>query len=230
MIGIIGAMPIEVENIKTAMTDLKTEKKSMIKYHLGKLNGTPCVVAFSGGGKVNAAVCAQTMILDYNVKKIINVGVAGGLLDCMNTGDVVISSGAVQYDVDTTALGDPLGLISTINLINLPCDDTLREKALKVLSERKTLNIYNGIIASGDKFISKKEELLNIKNNFGAVACDMETGAISQVCYLNSVSFLSVRVISDNINKENSNLDYEKFKLYSAEIACRTLKSIIKIL
>ena len=167
------------------------------------------------------------MILKYKPKFIINTGVAGGLLEEMNIGDIAISCSAVQYDVDTSILGDPKGFISTINMIRLPCSKRL----INVLLENnKQDKIFSGIIASGDQFIASKEKLMYIKNEFDAVACDMESASIAQVCYLNSVEFLSIRSISDNIYKHNSNLDYEKFKLQSANTASRIVCSLISSL
>ena len=121
MIGIICAMEIELQKIRSLMQNVKTEKISSVNFNIGKLYGKDCVVAVSGVGKVNAAACAQSMILKYNPEFIINVGVAGGLLEEMQVFDVAISKSAVQSDVDTSALGDPKGFISTIEIIELPC-------------------------------------------------------------------------------------------------------------
>lgn len=227
MIGIICAMDIELEKIKEKMVKMREESISTITYLIGKIEDKDCVAAVSGIGKVNSAVCAQTMILKYKPKFIINTGVAGGLLKEMNIGDIAISCSAVQHDVDTSILGDPKGFISTINMIRLPCSKRL----INVLLENnKQDKIFSGIIASGDQFIASKEKLMYIKNEFDAVACDMESASIAQVCYLNSVEFLSIRSISDNIYKHNSNLDYEKFKLQSANTASRIVCSLISSL
>lgn len=227
MLGIIGAMPIETEHIKNAMTNVRIVEKSMIKYYFGKLRCIPCVVACSGVGKVNSAVCAQTMLLEFGVDKIINVGVAGGLLENMSPGDIVLSREAVQHDMDITALREPAGLIPTINVINLPCSSSLREKVVNALNG-KGLKFYQGKIASGDKFISESEDLSDIKNKFDAIACDMETASIAHVCYLNNVDFLAIRVISDNINKDHSEMDYEKFKKSMAESIAKILANIVE--
>ena len=227
MIGIIGAMPIEVEKLQDVMQNVEIIEVSKVKYYLGELNGVRCVVAFSGVGKVNSAVCAQTMIFKFNVDKIINIGVAGGLLENMKTGDIVISTKSVQYDVDTSAVGDPKGLISTINILELPCSEILKNKFVNVLKSDDKLNFYKGIIATGDQFIIDKSILKDIRKDFDAIACDMETGSIAQVCYLNDIDFLSMRIISDNINNDNSHMDYEKFKLNSARLACLILEKAI---
>lgn len=230
MLGIIGAMPIEVEKLTQAMVGVSTCKIGQTTYFSGKLSGTACVVAFSGVGKVNAAVCAQTMILVFNVKKIVNVGVAGGLLEHMSLGDVIVATSAVQHDFDVTALGEPIGQISTINLVNLPCSSCINKKIIETLKLHKNSGVFCGVIASGDKFVAKKDELIKIREQFNAVACDMETGSIAHVCYINAVEFAAIRVISDNINNENSSLDYEKFKQKSAQIACDILTKCIDLI
>lgn len=226
MIGIICAMEIELQKIKSSMKNIQTEEISSINFHSGEFIGKDCVVAVSGVGKVNAAACAQTMILKYNPEFIINVGVAGGLLENMQVYDIAISKNAVQSDVDTSALGDPKGFISTIEIINLPCSQDLASLILNKKCEDR-ITIHYGTIASSDKFIADKKELQKIRENFDAIACDMETASIAQVCYLNSTKFLSIRVISDNINNENSHLDYEKFKKTAANKGFEIIKNLI---
>lgn len=225
MIGIICAMEIELQKIKSSMKNIQTEEISSIKFHSGKFIRKDCVVAISGVGKVNAAACAQAMILKYNPDFIINVGVAGGLLENMQVYDIAISKNAVQSDVDTSVLGDPKGFISTIEIINLPCSQNLANLILNKKCKDST-TIHYGTIASSDKFIADKKELQKIRENFDAIACDMETGSIAQVCYLNSTEFLAVRVISDNINNENSHLDYEKFKKIAADKGFEIIKNL----
>ena len=213
MIGIIGAMQIEIEEIMKSMTDIKTEKISNIIYLTGKINAIDCVAAISGVGKVNAAICAQTMILKYNVTAIINTGVAGGLLKELKVGDIAVATSVVQHDMDTSAVGDIKGLISGINLVNIPSDNNIINKIKKLTIKN---NIFYGVIASGDQFINDKTKLNSIKSEFNAIACDMESASIGQVCYINNVKFISVRSISDNANNE-SHVDYEKFKFIAAK-------------
>lgn len=226
MIGIICAMEIELQKIRSSMQNVKTEKISSINFNLGKFCGKDCVVAVSGVGKVNAAACAQTMILKYNPEFIINVGVAGGLLEEMQVFDIAISKNAVQSDVDTSTLGDPKGFISTIEMIELPCSEKLANLILNKKQDEES-GIYFGTIASSDKFIVDKIELQKIKKDFRAIACDMETGSIAQICYLNNTEFLSIRIISDNINNENSHLDYEKFKELAANKGSEIIKNLL---
>lgn len=227
MIGIIGAMDVEVENLLASMPVKKAETISGITYHLGKLAGKDCVVAKCGIGKVAAAVCAQTMILTYAPEAIINVGVAGGMGLDVHIGDVVISSGLVQHDMDTSAIGDEKGLISGINLIVIPATksltDVTAEAAERIYGKQK---VHVGIIASGDQFISDGERMNRIKDEFGACACEMEGASIAQVCYLNQKNFVVIRAISDNAN-EKAAVDYTAFFAKSAHETTQLITEIL---
>ncbi|MDQ5983446.1 MAG: 5'-methylthioadenosine/S-adenosylhomocysteine nucleosidase [Eubacteriales bacterium SKADARSKE-1] len=227
MIGIICAMPIEIEELKKHMVDIKKETISNIEYLICKINSINCVIAIGGIGKVNSAICAQTMILKFSPEIIVSTGIAGGLHSKMNIGDIAIAESTVQHDIDTTAIGDPVGLISTLNIIQIPCTQKLINKILKMSSNFKNTQFFVGTIASGDQFIASKNKLLKIKNEFQAIACDMESGSIAQVCYINKTDFCCIRVISDNINSESSPLDYEKFKKTVAKKMCQIFIEII---
>jgi adenosylhomocysteine nucleosidase len=223
MIGIIGAMAVEVEEILEQMEQDKTETFSGITYHTGRISGGECVVAQCGVGKVAAAVCAQTMILRYSPSALINVGVAGGIGKEIHIGDIVVSSALVQHDMDTSALGDPKGYISGLGIVELPADAPLaaavREAALSVYPEEK---IHNGIIASGDQFISGAEKLNRIAEEFGASACEMEGGSIAQVCAMNKTGFVVIRSISDNAN-DSAAVDFTRFAAESAHLLTRLI-------
>ena len=130
MIGIIGAMQIEVEAISSMLTDTKCETLSGIDFYIGKLCGKDVVVAKCGVGKVFAAICAQTMILHYNASVIINTGVAGSLDKRIGIKDLAVSTACVEHDMDTSPIGDPVGLISGINIIEIPTDKELCQKVL----------------------------------------------------------------------------------------------------
>ena len=129
MIGLIGAMTVEMELVKERMTERKEETISGITFVQGKLEDVDCVAAVSGIGKVNSAMCAQTMILRYQPRLVINTGVAGGTGKGIKIGDVVVAEHVVQHDMDTSALGGPKGFISGIDMIRIPCDNVLNERS-----------------------------------------------------------------------------------------------------
>lgn len=227
MIGIIGAMDVEVENLLTLMPENQAETISGITYHRGKIAGKDCVVAKCGIGKVAAAVCAQTMILKYAPEAVINVGVAGGIGLDVHIGDVVISSGLVQHDMDTSAIGDEKGFISGINLVIIPATKALTEltsKAAESIFGKQKVHV--GVIATGDQFIGDGEHLNRIKDEFGACACEMEGGSIAQVCFLNQIKYVVIRAISDNAN-ETAAMDYTAFFAESAHSTAKLISEIL---
>ncbi len=225
MIGIIGAMQIEVKNIIDLMEAAEIETFAHIKFYKGKINDLNCVVSVCAPGKVNAAVCAQLMITKYSPEVIINIGVAGSLKDDIKIGDVVIADSVVQHDVDTSAVGDERGFISGLEMLKIPCAKDITEKIKSATAQFNEAS-HVGCIATGDQFISNKEKLLDIKNTFKAVACEMESGSICQVCAMNNIQFAALKVISDNADAE-SGMTYEKFKvLASQEIAKIIAKAI----
>ena len=216
MIGIIGAMDIEVNSFKELMTDKKTEIISGIEFVRGTLWNKSVVVAVSGVGKVNAAICTQTMCLKYSPEFIINSGVAGGLEKSLNICDVVIASAAVQHDMDTSPLGDPVGFISGINMVDIPCDTNI-SKTLFDASATNGIHTLYGKIASGDQFINSAEKKRYLAETFDAYACEMEAASIGHVAYKNNVPFCILRSISDNADG-SSHLTYTEFVAAAAKI------------
>jgi adenosylhomocysteine nucleosidase len=222
LIGIIGAMSVEIEDLRQALLDAKEEIISGMTFYTGKLNGKNVVLALSGVGKVNAAMCAQTMILRYAPSAILNTGVAGGLQKGVRVGDIVIADAVVQYDVDTSAIGDPIGFVSGVNRIDFPSDKSVADRLHRAAEALADTNVHRGIIATGDRFISSSCEAAVIRERFLAVANEMEGGSIGQVCYINEIPFCVVRAISDS-EDDSSHLEYVQF----VEIAAKKSKAIV---
>lgn len=216
LIGIIGAMEIEVNGLKSLMNGAKIEEISSVKYYSGSINGIECVVAEAGVGKVNAAVCAQTMILKYNPDIIINIGVAGGLAPELGTGDIAVADRVVEHDMDTTPVGDELGFISGINKVYMDCDKEISDKLYKAASALDGLNVKRGVIASGDQFIASDEQRDKIIKSFNAIAAEMEGASIGHVCTMSGVRFGVMRAISDGANSD-SVVDFPTFAKMAAE-------------
>ena len=226
MIGIIAAMVPEIEAVKAAMTDKSTKTVSGIEFVSGKLYGKDAVVAKCGLGKVFAAVCAQTMILTYSPEFIINIGVGGTLTDKLTIGDIAISGDVVQHDMDTSPLGDPVGLVSGINIVHFPADPRLTE-GLSSAAKKVGVNCLIGTIASGDQFIASRERKNFIRDSFGAVCCEMEGAAVGHVCYVNGVPFAVLRAISDSADN-SSHMDYGEFVLLAAERSFNVISEFVK--
>ena len=225
-IGIIGAMKIEVEAIQDVMEDTKEEVISGVLFISGTLYGKKIVVAECGIGKVFAAICAEAMILKFNPDVIINTGVAGGLASQLKIGDIAVADSVVQHDMDTSPLGDPVGLLSGINIVNIPCDKKVAEKLLSVV-KALDINCISGVIASGDQFINGAEKKNWLVENFNAISCEMEGASIGHVCYVNKVPFGVVRSISDGAD-DDSHMDYPEFCKIAAKNSTEVIKTFVK--
>lgn len=225
MIGIIGAMGVEIKNLLPLVENGKSETVSGITYTTGTIHGKDVVLAVCGVGKVFAAVCAQTMILKYAPSIIINTGVAGTLTDALSIGDIAISNDVVQHDMDTTPLGDPAGLISGINVVHFPAD----EKAVNTLTEivtEQNIRYKVGTIASGDQFLASSDVKNKIVENFGAIAGEMEGGSVGHVCTINNMKFCVLRAISDCADGSGAE-NYFEFLEKAARTAADVMQQFI---
>lgn len=225
-IGIIGAMKIEVEKLCDMAENVKKEKIGGIEFCRGTLRGHDVVIAVCGVGKVFAAMCAQTMILHYAPDMIINTGVAGALANELRVGDVAVAENVVQHDMDTSPIGDPVGLISGINIVQIPADEKIFT-ALKKTALDLGMTCLGGTIASGDQFIADKEKKSYIKKTFSAIACEMEGAAIGQVCFVNGTPFGILRSISDN-GDESAGMSYDKFIGVAVDNSVKILTEFLK--
>ena len=225
--GIIGAMDVEVAILRSMMKNARTETVSGIDFIIGSLEGRRVVLARSGVGKVFAALCAQTMILKFGVTEIVNSGVSVPATPELHIGDVAISTACVQHDMDTTAVGDPVGLISGINMIELPADTKIADELDRVCAAAN-VNHRLGVIASGDQFVHTTERREWIVSTFKASAVEMEAAAIAQVCFVNKIPFAAIRVISDEASGDVK-IDYMTFvkaaAATSSDIALRWLRA-----
>lgn len=226
MIGIIAAMNVEMESLRSYIENPVTETVSGITFVSGMLEGKEVVTAVCGIGKVFAAMCVQTMILRYKPDCIVNTGVAGTLTDKLTIGSIAVSSAVVQHDMDTSALGDPVGMISGINKVLLPASGDLCDQ-LSACATVLGIRTETGVIASGDQFISSSEKKDAIVKTFGAIACEMEGAAIGQVCYVNRVPFCVLRAISDSADG-SSHMDYPTFVGMAAEQSVKLLRTFLK--
>ena len=222
MIGIIGAMRLEVSEIRSMLTGPEDETVGGIRFTKGYLGNEEAVVAVCGIGKVFAAVCAQTMILRYHPDRILNVGVAGSLDPDLKVCDLVVAESAVQHDMDTSPLGDPKGMLSGLDLVYIPCDETLVER-IREAALACGLHVKTGIVASGDQFVALPERKKEIREQFGASACEMEGAAIGQVCCWNRVPFCIVRAISDGADGDGG-MDYVTF----CEAAAKNTSAVVR--
>lgn len=226
MVGIIGAMHIEVETIKSLMENKTVETISGVDYIRGILHGKEIVIAVCGIGKVAAAMCTQTMILKYSPECIINTGVGGSLSTKLAIGDIAVAESLVQHDMDTSPLGDPIGLISGINIVNIPADKKVIDFLSKGIETLDNVKGLRGVIASGDQFIASDEKKKFITDSFDAIVCEMEGASIAQVCYTNGIPFGVVRAVSDCADG-SSHMDYGEFLPVAAANAAKLIEYFV---
>lgn len=228
MLGIIGAMEIEVNRIKEQMEDVSVTDKAGMSFFEGKWNGNDVVVVRSGIGKVNAAVCAQILADTFHADAIINTGIAGSLKNEINIGDIVLSTDAIQHDMDAQGFGYAPGVIPQMEVSDFQADEKLIELAKKCCAEVcPDIQVFTGRVVSGDQFISDKKKKEWLSSQFEGLCAEMEGAAIAQAAYLNHVPFLIIRAISDKAD-DSATMDYPGFEAMAAENSVKLLADIVR--
>ena len=228
MIGIIGAMQEEVTLLQEEMAVEETVEKAGMVFYKGELCGQKVVIVKSGIGKVNAALCAQILVDLFQVDTLINTGIAGSLDAQIDIGDMVISTDAVQHDMDASIFGDPVGQIPRMDTFSFPADEKLVELAKKVNEEENPdIRTFTGRIVSGDQFVSSAEVKEKIVSNFHAMCTEMEGAAIAHAAYLNKVSCVIIRAISDKADN-SAVMDYPEFESQAIVHSVRLVRGLMK--
>ena len=191
-IALYYAMPGEIASLIAQGAKLFSEYAGIKVYRVAEYPHE--VIAVAGGvGKVNAAMAAQFTILKYAPDLMIDVGVAG-CFENVEIGTLLNAQAFVQHDVDTTAVGDPIGLVSTVNCVEFPV--SAFDIAGKTL-DKLGIPYRQGLGATGDWFATGTERAEWIRSTFKPLCCDMEGGAIAQVCYRNQVPVMAIKSVSD---------------------------------
>ena len=214
-IGIITAMSSEHRQVAQLLEDKQEHTEGIYAYTVGKIKNNTIILTQCGIGKVNAAAGAVELIRNYQPDCIISTGVAGGIDTCLKVMDVVASSAIVYHDVwcgDGNVYGQIQGMPAMFE-----GNQTLFNCAMSLDTDTA---IHGGLICTGDKFITDRKELNEIKGNFpDGLAVDMESASIAQVCYIYKVPFISFRIISDTPGAENH---WEQYTNFWGEMADRS--------
>ena len=226
MIGIICALDIEAEKLKANLESPARERFGRLEFTTGKLRGQDVAIGMAGVGKVNAAMCAQTMIFKYAPTLVINSGVAGSLSPKLGIGDVAVGTGVVEHDFDTTAVGDPPAYFTELDGDTFPCDPASASAILRACA-REGVHAVPAKIASGDQFISDAKAKARLVRLFGAEACEMESGAIAHVCHANGVKCAVIRAISDSTDGEHQ-VEFYEFLPVAADNSARVLMAFLE--
>lgn len=181
----VVALKKEAQGLLNKATDLKEFNIADKPAYSCKLNDKDCIIAISGIGKVSSALTTQLLIDKYNPKFIINFGTCGGINNSVKILNYYAIEKCCQYDFDLSTLDNvPVGYIQEYDTVFF----NTYTKGLDFLPK--------SIVASADKFTSKESDV-NIINDMGCSVCDMEAGAIAQVCTSNEVPFIAIKGISD---------------------------------
>lgn len=230
MIGIIGAMEEEVAALMEDMDIQETLKQASMVFCKGSLCGKEVVVVRSGIGKVNAGICAQILVDKFQVDTLINTGIAGSLDVRIDIGDIVISTDALHHDMDATLFGDVLGQVPRMDTLSFPADEALVRKAVQANEKANPdIHTFTGRIASGDQFIASKEVKERIAENFHPLCVEMEGAGIAHAAYLNKVSYVIIRAISDKADN-SATMDYPTFERKAIAHSVRLVKELLTML
>lgn len=222
-IGLIFAEDEELDSVKSKMIINNEISIYNLKIYECNYKSSSCYLVKCGVGKVNAARTTQILISNFNVDCIINMGVAGSISKDINKCDVVIASKLVQYDFDLTRFGREKGFV--------PNTGKYFESDIKLLDVAKKIkcdeNIFVGIIASGDAFVSSLDIGKMINKEFNALCVEMEGASIAQVCCLANIPFLVIRSISDSLYDKDNHSSFEEFLVKSSIVGSKILFELL---
>lgn len=214
-IGIIGAMSVEVKFLKSKLEPEigeqfpKETSAGGISFAEGRISGVSVVIVQSGVGKVNAALCAQRLIIQFNVTHIINTGIAGAVASGLSVFDFVVSKDALYHDMDATGFGYKASQIPQMECSDFPADSALIEaaqNAFESLPELRCHSLVLGRIASGDQFISSRAVRERIASLCSPACVEMEGAAVAHACYVNGIPFVIIRCMSDTADDGGENM------------------------
>ncbi len=227
----IGIMSALVEEIAYLLEKMEVKQKETIAqkhFYIGTIEKEEVILCYSGVGKVNASMTTQLLIDHFHVRFVILTGTAGLLNPNLKTGDIVVSEDAVEYDVDFTPLGYPLGEIPGLPLA-YQANPLLIKIALQAGKGLKGIKVKKGRILSGDQFIASEQIKKELRETFKGDVVEAEGAAVGEVCYLNKVPFVVVRVISDEADA-TAPTDFqellEEVSIHAQLLVLRMLKGI----
>ena len=227
-IGIIGAMDIEVAGLKADMEIKREIRKAKMDFCEGVLKGHDVVVVKSGIGKVNAAVCTQILVDEFQVDAVINTGIAGSLNAKIDIGDIVISTDVVHHDMDAVNFGYEPGQIPQMDVFSFAADETLAKLAEEACLEvNPEISVFHGRIVSGDQFVADKAVKERIVNLFHGYCTEMEGASIAQAAYLNDGPLVILRAISDKAD-DSASEDYPIFEKKAAQHCINLVEKLLE--
>jgi len=224
-IAVMGAMREEIDPILAALGEYTSEEHAGNVYYRAEYAGHELIIAYSKIGKVFSAITASVMLERYGAKALLFSGVAGGISKDLKIGDLIMASALCQHDVDITAFGHPDGFIPESSVM-IETDEDLRSLASEIAIDMG-VDLYEGIIATGDQFVASAERKAWIEKTFNADALEMEGASVACVCYNFDVPFFVLRSISDSADGD-AGVDFDTFLKSSAQVSAKFILEMVK--
>lgn len=226
-LGIIGAMAVEVETLKSEMQNLTVTHKAGMDFYDGILEGLPVVIVQCGVGKVNAAMCAQVLCDCFHVTHLVNTGIAGSLCAELDIGDLLISKDAMYHDFDAQHFGYEMGEVPGMGVLTFDADAEMIAYAQAAAEAVNPGHSRIGRVASGDMFVAEKAVKENIIAKTQALCTEMEGTAIAHVAFRNELPFVILRAISDKAD-DSAEMDYPTFEAIAAHRCAAVARMMAK--
>ena len=229
-VGVISAMDSEHRQLVERLQKKEESAYGNLHYVDGMLGSNRVILTQCGIGKVNAGICAQILVDRFGVDTLINTGIAGSLDAQIDIGDMVISTDALHHDMDATIFGDPAGQIPRMDTLSFPADEKLVKKAVAANEKANPdIHTFTGRVVSGDQFISDKDVKERISSLFHPMCVEMEGAGIAQAAYLNKVSYVIIRAISDKADN-SATMDYPTFEKKAIAHSVRLMKELLPMI
>ena len=205
--GIVIAMDKEFARVRALLAGAAETVRGGRAYTTGTMGGNEIVMVQCGVGKVNAAIWATDMINAFSPDAVVSTGVAGGASAELEVRDVVVATESCYHDAycgGGEAYGQIMGMPA-----RFASDSRLLDRALGIGCGTR---VVAGLTVTGDWFVDSRDKMRSILGRFPkAMAVDMESAAIAQVCHTFGVPFVSFRIISDIPLKDDKASQYFDF-------------------
>lgn len=237
IVGIIGAMSIEIDLLKknlkpgTGSAEVQEINAGGLVFYCGQLDGIAVVLVRSGVGKVNAALCAQRLVMQFSVTHIINTGIAGAMAGGLAVLDFVVSKDAVYHDMDATGFGYKITQIPQMKRSVFVANKAMLDAAINAFSQLKESSAHKlivGRVASGDQFINAKETKNRIKSICRPACVEMEGAAIAHAAYVNKTPFIVIRCMSDMAD-DNGERTYAFHEEKAAKLSAKLVRTMLPL-
>jgi adenosylhomocysteine nucleosidase len=218
VLAVLGAVNPEVTLLQSMLTDVKSQEIEGIEFISGRIGAEPVVLAWTGVGKVNAAMTTTLLLEHFQPKRVIFTGIAGGVDPNLEPGDIVIAKQTAYHDMGTLwSQGIEYGgvrsrMTGEPNPVFFPADPVLLAAAegtaksmtfgaVELRTGQRPPKVVVGTVVTGDVFVASKEKSAELAKELGACAVEMEGAAVAQLCYQRDIGCLVIRSISDKADR-----------------------------